>query len=53
MVLGEKLFEEKGNVIGVKITKVNPVEGVTTELVSHQKLGAKAGFQTATILPRA
>jgi hypothetical protein len=31
MVLGEKLFEESGNIIGVKITRVHPIEGVTTE----------------------
>jgi hypothetical protein len=32
MVLGEKLFEESGSVTGFKITKVNPIEGVTTEV---------------------
>jgi hypothetical protein len=32
MVLGEKLFEESGNLIGVKITRVHPIEGVTTEV---------------------
>ncbi|MGH9912784.1 MAG: hypothetical protein ACRD4W_10095 [Nitrososphaeraceae archaeon] len=32
MVLGEKLFEESGNIIGVKITRVHPIEGVTTEV---------------------
>ena len=31
MALGEKLFEESGNVAGFKVTKVHPVEGVTTE----------------------
>jgi hypothetical protein len=32
MVLGEKLFEESGNITGVKITRVHPIEGVTTEV---------------------
>jgi hypothetical protein len=32
MVLGEKLFEESGKVTGFKVTKVHPIEGVTTEL---------------------
>jgi hypothetical protein len=29
MVLGEKLFEESGNIIGLKITRVHLIEGVT------------------------
>lgn len=32
MPLGDKLFEESGNIIGLKITRVNPIEGVTTEV---------------------
>jgi hypothetical protein len=32
MALGEKLFEESGEITGLKITKVHPVEGVTTEV---------------------
>jgi len=32
MVLGEKLFEESGNVTGFKITKVHPIEGVTMDV---------------------
>jgi hypothetical protein len=28
MVLGEKLFEESGNITGVKVTKVHPIEGI-------------------------
>ena len=31
MTLGEKLFEESGNVTGFKVTKVHPIEGVTME----------------------
>jgi hypothetical protein len=32
MVLGEKLFEESGNITGVKVIKVHPIEGVTSEV---------------------
>jgi hypothetical protein len=32
MALGEKLFEEGGNVIGFKVTKVHPIEGVTMKV---------------------
>jgi hypothetical protein len=32
MPLGEKLFEETGNVTGFKVTKVHPIEGVTMEV---------------------
>jgi hypothetical protein len=32
MALGEKLFEESGNVLGFKVTKVHPVEGTTMEV---------------------
>jgi hypothetical protein len=32
MTLGEKLFEERGNVTGFKVTKVHPTEGVTMEV---------------------
>jgi hypothetical protein len=31
VALGEKLFEESGNVTGFKVTKVHPIEGVTIE----------------------
>ena len=31
MVLGEKLFEESGNITGFKVTKVHPIEGLTIE----------------------
>jgi hypothetical protein len=29
MALGEKLFEESGNITGLKITRVHPIEGVS------------------------
>lgn len=32
MVLGEKLFEESGRITGFKVTKVHPIEGLTTEV---------------------
>lgn len=32
MALGEKLFEESGDVTGLKVTRVHPVEGVTMEV---------------------
>jgi hypothetical protein len=32
MALGEKLFEETGNVTAFKVTKVHPIEGVTMEV---------------------
>jgi hypothetical protein len=32
MALGEKLFEESGNVTGLKVTRVHPIEGVTMEV---------------------
>lgn len=32
MVLGEKLFEENGNITAVKVTRVHPTKGVTTEV---------------------
>ncbi len=32
MALGEKLFEESGNITGFKVTKVHPTEGVTVDV---------------------
>ena len=32
MALGEKLFEESGSVTEFRVTKVHPIEGVTTEV---------------------
>jgi hypothetical protein len=32
MILGEKLFEEKGQVVGFKLTKVHPIEGTAIEV---------------------
>ena len=32
VALGEKLFEESGNPAGFKVTKVQPVEGITMDV---------------------
>ncbi len=32
MPLGQKLYEESGNITGFKITKVHPIDGTTMEL---------------------
>lgn len=32
MALGRKLFEESGKITGLKLIKVHPIEGVTTEV---------------------
>jgi hypothetical protein len=32
MALGEKLFEESGNVVGFRVTRVHPIEGTTMEV---------------------
>ncbi|HKU50314.1 MAG TPA: hypothetical protein VJP79_10210 [Nitrososphaera sp.] len=38
MVLGEKLFEETGKTINIKIVKVHPVEGTTMEVTFVSEL---------------
>jgi hypothetical protein len=49
MALGEKLFEEDVNVIGFKVTKVHPIEGVTMEVSFTGEIRGIAGFQAAKI----
>jgi hypothetical protein len=44
MALGEKLFEESGNIIGLKITKVHPFEGVTTEVSFTSEIRGEGRF---------
>jgi hypothetical protein len=44
MVLGEKLFEEKGNLTGVKVTKVSPLRGVTTEINFTSEIRGEGRF---------
>jgi hypothetical protein len=36
MALGEKLFEESGNVAGFKVTRVHPVEGVWADFQAEK-----------------
>jgi hypothetical protein len=47
MVLGEKLLEESGKVVGFKITKVHPVEGMTMEVSFASEI---KGFRLLMIL---
>jgi hypothetical protein len=44
MVLGEKLFEESGNIIGLKITRVHPIKGVTIEISFTSKIRGEARY---------
>jgi hypothetical protein len=44
MPLGEKLFEENGNITGLKITRVHPAEGVTTELSFSSEIKGEGRF---------
>lgn len=44
MVLGEKLFEESGNITGVKVTSVHPIEGVTTEVSFTSEIRGEGRF---------
>ncbi|HEY6885676.1 MAG TPA: hypothetical protein VI278_16710 [Nitrososphaeraceae archaeon] len=44
MELGEKLFEESGNITGLKMTRVHPIEGVTTELSFTSEIRGEGRF---------
>ena len=44
MALGEKLFEESGNITGLKIIKVHPIEGVTTEISFTSEIKGEGRF---------
>ena len=44
MVLGEKLFEESGNITGVKVIKVHPIEGVSTEISFTSEIRGEGRF---------
>jgi hypothetical protein len=44
LVLGEKLFEEIGNIIELKIARVRPIEGVTTEISFTSKIRGEARY---------
>ena len=49
MALGEKLFEESGNVTGFKVTRVHPTEGVTIESSFISEIRGTGRFQAAKI----
>jgi hypothetical protein len=42
--LGEKLFEESGNITGVKVTNVHPIEGVSTEINFTSEIRGEGRF---------
>lgn len=44
MALGEKLFEEIGNIVAVKVMKVHPMEGVTTEITFTSDIKGEGKF---------
>ena len=44
MALGEKLFEENGNIVAVKVTKVHPMEGLTTEITFTPEIKGEGKF---------
>jgi hypothetical protein len=44
MVLGDKLFEESGNIIGLKITRVHPIEGLTTEVTFTSEIRGEGRY---------
>ena len=46
MALGEKLFEESGGVMGFKVTKVHPIEGVTMEVSFTSEIRGIGRFPT-------
>jgi len=50
MALGQKLFEESGNVLGFKVIRVHPVEGTTMESVLLQRYMALTSFQAVEML---
>jgi hypothetical protein len=59
MALGEKLFEETGDLTAFRVTKVHPIEGTTTEVsfasdikgISRFPSGKNAGSGTMTLYP--
>ena len=50
MALGEKLFEESGNIIGFKVTKVHPIEGVTIEASFTSEIRGMGRFPSGKFL---
>jgi hypothetical protein len=50
MALGEKLFEESGNITGFKVTKVHPIEGVTIEASFTSEIRGMGRFPSGKFL---
>jgi hypothetical protein len=50
MTLGEKLFEESGNITGFKVTKVHPIEGVTIEASFTSEIRGMGRFPSGKFL---
>jgi hypothetical protein len=50
MVLGQKLFEESGEIIGLKIIKVHPIEGVTSEVSFTSEIRGEGRFPSGQSL---
>lgn len=50
MVLGQKLFEESGEITGLKITKVHPIEGVTSEVSFTSEIRGEGRFPSGQSL---
>ena len=44
MALGEKLFEESGKIVLVKVIKVHPIEGETTEITFTSEIKGEGKF---------
>jgi hypothetical protein len=44
MILRDKLFEENGNIIGLKITRVHPIEGLTTEVTFTSEIRGEGRY---------
>jgi hypothetical protein len=50
MVLGQKLFEESGEITGLKIIKVHPIEGVTSEVSFTSEIRGEGRFPSGQSL---
>lgn len=50
MALGEKHFEESGEITGFRITKVHPSAGVTTEVSFTSEIKGEGNIQAAKVL---
>jgi hypothetical protein len=50
MALGDKLFEESGEITGLKITKVHPIEGVKTEVSFTSEIRGKGRYPSGQSL---